>query len=328
MKILVTGADGLLGTHIVRELLRRDFNVRAFLQPDREVNTLENLPVEKVFGDLLNPEDVNKAADGCDYIIHTAANTSIWPARSEIVRKVNIEGTKNIIHTSLQNKVKRLIYIGTVNSFGFGTKENPGDETKPFKAKKYGLDYIDSKYEAQQIVLNAVNKQGLNAVILNPTFLIGPYDSKPGSGALILGLYNGKVPGYTKGGRNFIHVKDAAFAICNALNRGKIGECYILGNENLTYGEFNNLVEKQLNIKCPGFLIPGFFILFFGLMSEFFSFLTGKAPNLSYPLAKISVDTQFFNPEKARRELGLPQTPVSEAILEAFEWFKANNYLK
>ncbi|MCK4701245.1 MAG: NAD-dependent epimerase/dehydratase family protein, partial [Bacteroidales bacterium] len=320
MEVLVTGSDGLLGTHIVRELLRRDYNVRAFLQPGREVNTLENLPVEKVFGDLLNPEDVNRAADGCDYIIHTAANTSLWPARSEIVRKVNIEGTLNIIQTALQNKVKRLIYVGTANSFGFGTKENPGDETKPFKAKKYGLDYIDSKYEAQQIVLNYVNKNGLNAIILNPTFMVGPYDSKPGSGALILGLYNGKVPGYTKGGRNFLHVKDAAFAICNALDRGEIGECYILGNENLTYGEFNSLVGKQLNIKSPKLFIPKSFILLFGLISQFISLITGKAPNLSYPLARISVDTHFFNPEKARRELGLAQTPVSEAIIEAFEW--------
>ena len=328
MKVLVTGADGLLGTHVVRELLKRDFYVRAFLQPGREVNTLENLPVEKVFGDLLNPEDVNKAADSCDYIIHTAANTSIWPTRSEIVRKVNIEGTLNVIRTSLQNKVKRLIYIGSVNSFGFGTKNDPGDETKPFIANKYGLDYIDSKYEAQQIVLNYVNKHGLNAIILNPTFMIGPYDSKPGSGALILGLYSGKVPGYTKGGRNFLHVKDAAFAICNALNRGKIGECYILGNENLTYNEFNNLVGKQLNIKCPKLFIPKPFILLFGLISQFISLITGKAPNLSYPIARISVDTHFFNPEKARRELGLAQTPVSEAIIEAFEWFKTNNYLK
>jgi len=328
MKVLVTGADGLLGTHIVRELLRRDYNVRAFLQPDREVNTLENLPVEKVFGDLLNPEDVNRAADSCDYIIHTAANTSIWPARSEIVRKVNIEGTLNIIQTSLQNKVKRLIYIGTANSFGFGTKENPGDETKPFKAKKYGLDYIDSKYEAQQIVLNNVKEKGLNAIILNPTFMIGPYDSKPGSGALILGLYNGKVPGYTKGGRNFLHVKDAAFAICNALNKGEIGECYILGNKNLTYNEFNNLAGKQLNIKCPKLFIPKPFILLFGLISQFISLITGKAPSLSYPMARISVDTHFFNPEKARRVLGLAQTPISEAITEAFEWLKTNNYLK
>jgi len=328
MNVLVTGADGLLGTHIVRELLKRDFIIRAFLQPGREVNTLENLPVEKVYGDLLNPEDVNKAADSCDYIIHTAANTSIWPARSEIVRKVNIEGTLNVIRTSLQNKVKRLIYVGTANSFGFGTKENPGDETKPFKAKKYGLDYIDSKYEAQQIVLKYIEKHKLNAIIMNPTFMIGPYDSKPGSGALILGLYNGKVPGYTRGGRNFLHVKDAAFAICNALHRGKIGECYILGNENLTYNEFNNLVGKQLNIKCPKLLIRRPFILFFGLISQFFSIITGKSPNLSYAIARISVDTHFFISEKARRELGLPQTPVSEAIIEAFEWFKANNYLK
>jgi dihydroflavonol-4-reductase len=116
--------------------------------------------------------------------------------------------------------------------------------------------------------------------------MIGPYDSKPGSGALILGLYNGKVPGYTKGGRNFLHVKDAAFAICNALDRGEIGECYILGNENLTYSEFYNLVEQQLNIKCPKLFIPKPFILLFGSISQFISLITGKAPNLSYPNGK------------------------------------------
>jgi len=327
MKTLVTGADGFLGNNIVRELLQRGIEVRAFLQNGRTVQTLNQLNVEKVFGDLLNVHEVEQAAQGCDYIIHTAANTTIWPSRSDIVCQVNYNGTLNVIKAALKAKVKRLVAIGTANSFGNGTKQAPGSEESPFKAGKYGLDYIDSKLKAQNAILHHVKHHGLDAVIVNPTFMLGPYDTKPSSGALLLALHQQKVPGYTASGRNFIHVKDVAVTACNALTMGRNGECYIMANENLSYKEFNLLVSKVLDVKPPRFFIPKPFILLYGLLSQAFSYISGKPPAISYAVARISIDTNYYTATKAVEELKLPQTPIKIAVQEAFEWFKENGYL-
>jgi len=327
MKILVTGADGFLGNNIVREILDRGFEVCAFLQKGRTIQTLDNLPLEKFYGDLLNKNEVELAADGCDFIIHAAANTSIWPQRSEIIRQVNYNGTLNVINAALKAKVKRLVSVGTANSFGNGTKFNPGNEDSDFTAGKYGLDYIDSKLKAQEAIIDHVNNHGLDAVIINPTFMLGPYDTKPSSGELLLALYHQKVPGYTASGRNFIHVKDVAVAAANALTLGRKGECYIMANENLSYNEFNQIVANELKIKPPKLFIPKPFILAYGIISQALSYITGKAPMVSYTVARISTETNYYTAAKAVKELQLPQTPVKIAVREAFAWFKENGYL-
>jgi dihydroflavonol-4-reductase len=328
MKVLVTGADGFLGNNIVRELLQRGLAVRVFLQAKREVYTLDELAIEKTYGDLLNVDEVKQAATGCDYIIHAAANTSIWPPRLEIVRQVNYNGTLNVIKAALASKVQRLVAIGSANSFGNGSKSHPGDENSPFTAGKYGLDYIDSKLQAQEAILEAVQNQDLDAIILNPTFMLGPYDTKPSSGELLLALYRRQVPGYTNSGRNFIYVKDVAVAAANALTMGSSGGCYIMANENLSYKEFNALVADELKIKPPALLIPKPFILLYGLISHLLARVTGKPARISYPVARISIDTNYYTADKAIAALELPQTPIRVAIREAFDWFKVNGYLK
>lgn len=328
MKILVTGADGLLGSNLVRELLSRGHVIRAFVQPGRQQKTLEGLTIEKFAGNLLNPDEVIKAAEGCEAIIHCAASTAVWPIRSEIINKVNIDGTKNIIKAVYKNNIQRLIYVGTANSFGFGSKSQPGVEGNPYKSATYGLDYMDSKYKAMQVVLEEVKTNKLPAVIVNPTFMFGPYDSTPSSGAMIVALYKGKVPGYTKGGRNYLCAKDAAVAIANALTKGRVGECYILGNENLCYREIFTKISSTIGVKSPSLAIPSVFAKLYGRIGSIIGNVTGNAPAISYPLARISADEHYYNPAKARTELGLPQTPVEAGIRESFEWLKENGYLK
>lgn len=328
MKVLVTGADGFLGNNIVRELLERKFEVRAFLQKGTAVTTLDELSIEKVYGDILNKEEVINAAKECNYIIHAAANTSIWPQRSEISWKVNYDGTLNVIQAALKNSVKRLVSIGTANSFGNGTLENPGDESSPFTAGKYALDYIDSKLASQKAIIKAVAEESLDAVVLNPTFMLGPYDTKPSSGALLLALYNNEVPGYTAGGKNFVYVKDVAVAACNALKLGKKGECYIMANENLSYKKFNNLVADSFAIKPPKWFIPTPIILLFGLLSQTWATLFKTAPKVSLAVARLSLIMNYYTSAKAVRELNMPQTPIKQGIEEAFDWFKQNGYLK
>ncbi len=325
-RILVTGADGLLGSNLVRELLNRRYAVRTFLQPSRNVNTLDGLCIERSIGDLLDKTSIEQALIGCHFVIHAAANTRIWPTRSRVVRDVNIQGTRNISECARKANIERMIYVGSANSFGFGTKENPGNEENSFIAHKYKLDYLDSKYEAHNVVLEAVTR-GLNAVIVNPTFMIGPFDSGPSSGALIIALCKNKIIGFTGGGRNYIYVKDAATAIANALTMGRVGHGYILGNVNLSYEEVFAMIGKATGSQPPKRKIPDWVVLLSARLSTIKAGLTGRQPIISYAMAKIAIDDHYFTPKKAIEELKLPQTPLDVAFREAFEWFKENKYL-
>jgi dihydroflavonol-4-reductase len=325
---LLTGADGFLGINTIHELINRTYTVRAFLEPQRHIPYIANLKIEKCYGNILNYSETANALQGCDAVIHTAACTDIWPAKSEKVRNVNITGTKNIISAAIETKIKRLVYIGTANTFSYGTKEKPGNESgNNYMTVNYGIDYISSKSLAHKMILDAVKQKRLPAVIVNPTYMLGPYDSKPGPGAMIRAVYKKKIPGYTMGGRNFIYVRDAACGIANALTLGRIGESYILGNENLTYQEIFNKIANVAKVNPPRIRIPDFLIKVYGLLGSIKGFLTGIQPTVSYPMACISCDRHFYSSDKAVKELQLPQTNIDIAIHESFLWLKENGYL-
>ena len=270
--------------------------------------------------------DLENALQGCDAMIHAAANTNIWPNRSEIVRKVNIDGTKNVIAAAKKTNIKRLVYIGTANSFGFGSKDSPGDETRPYASAKYGLDYMDSKRDAQLLLLKEVKENNFPAIVVNPTFMFGAYDSKPGAGAMILAVHSEKIPGYARGGRNFIYVKDVAIAVANALTQGRIGECYIAGNANMNYKEAFETIAEVIGVKAPSLAIPPFASKLYGRIGSLYGSIFNKAPQVSYPMAAISSDEHFFSAQKAVTELDMPQTDIKIAIKECFDWLEANNY--
>lgn len=328
-QILVTGPDGVLGSNLVRELLSRDYQVSVMLEPGKDPLTLQDLPITRYYGNILNPEDLQKAFQGKNIVFHCAASTSVFPARNEIVNKVNIEGTKNVISACLANNIERLIYVGTANSFGFGEEINkPGNEENGYKSLKYGLDYMDSKYYAQQEILKAVKENNLPAIIINPTFMIGPYDSRPSSGAMILAIHNGKVPGYTTGGKNYIAVKDVAHAMANAITMGRVGECYIAGNYNLGYKEAFGLIAKTIGGKAPKRKLSNFITIAYGSVNSFFAKIFKYNPAVTKELATISTHHHYYNSEKAQKELGLRQTPLEVAIKECYDWFDQNGYLK
>jgi dihydroflavonol-4-reductase len=329
MEILVTGPDGLLGSNLVRELLKRNYKVSVLIEPGKDPFTLKHLEVKKYYGNILNPDDLSVVFKDKDIVFHCAASTSVIPARSKIVNRVNIEGTQNVINQALKHKIKRLIYVGTANSFSFGTnKDEPGEEGTPYISIKYGLDYMDSKYKAQQIVLKAVKENGLPAIVVNPTFMIGPYDSRPSSGAMILAIYKGKIPGYSKGGKNYVAVKDVAFAMANAIEMGRIGECYILGNSNLSYKEAFNLIAHTIGGKEPKIKLPNLIVKTYGNINSLAASVFRFNPAITKELASISCDNHFYSVEKARKELLLPATPLQTAIKECFDWFKENKYLE
>ncbi|MBX2947998.1 MAG: NAD-dependent epimerase/dehydratase family protein [Crocinitomicaceae bacterium] len=328
MKVLVTGPDGVLGSNLVRELLKRNYDVSVLLLEGTNSPTLSGLPITSFYGNITNPESLNEPFSNQDVVIHCAAATNVFPPRNEFINKVNIEGTKNIADACLKHNIKRLIYVGTANSFSYGmTKDKPGVEDTPYLSVRYGLDYMDSKRYAQDYIIDAVKTKGLPAIVVNPTFMIGPYDSKPSSGLMILALHQGRVPGYTSGGKNYVAVKDVAFAIAQAIEKGRIGECYILGNENLTYREAFNKLAQAIDAKPPKRKLANSVVISYGVVNGIMAKLFKFYPAVTKELAIISCDHHYYSAEKARRELDMPQTPIEVAVKECFEWFKENGYL-
>lgn len=327
MRVLVTGADGFLGSNLVRELRRRDYVVRAMLEHGRDSSTINDLPLERVYADLLDRDSVAVAAEGCDAIIHAAANTSIWPPRSERVWRVNVDGTESVLHAARVARVRRLVHVGTANTFAPGTRDEPGDETGPYVSSCYGLDYMDSKYVAHHRLMDAARRGDVPAIEVNPTFMWGPFDRAPGAGKMILRVCRGEVPGASPGGRNCIAVKDVVVAMANALTMGRVGESYILGNRNLSYAEIFTTISRVVGVPVRTFVYPRWFVRLSGRFMSLAGTVLRHEPLVTRAMAQISCDEHFYTAAKAVRELGLPRSPVEEGIAEAHEWFLQNGYL-
>jgi len=328
MKIFVSGADGMLGSHVVRELLVRKYTICAFIQPGRNTSTLDGLAIERVNGDISDYKQLKNAVAGCDGLIHIAAVTGVWPSKDPIFKKINVDGVENIINAALTQNIKKIVHVGSASAFGYGSRDNPGTESSLFKSAKYGIDYITTKKQGQDLVLEAVKTRGLPAVVACPTFMFGPYDSKPSSGAMLLAVAKKQLTGYSRGGRNWVAAADVAKGICNAFEKGRIGECYIMGNKNLSYKDAFALIADATQVKQPGMLVPDFLVKFIGLCGSIYSAFTGKKPKISLPMARASCDGHYFSAAKAVAELDLPQTSLEIAIADTVSWFRENGYLE
>ena len=325
MRILVTGADGMLGNNLVRLLLIQGHVISVLIHPSSSSLTLEGLKIKKYFGDILKPETLTTAVAENEVIIHAAASTSVWPTRSEKVRRINIEGTQNVINAALRYNIERFVYVGSASSVN--NNGNPsGKYAFPFA--KYQLDYIDSKFEALKLVLEAVKTRRLPALAILPTFMIGPYDALVGSGRIVLNLANKKVKFIPNGGKNFIHVNDVASAIANSLTLGEIGRYYLACNENLTFHEFFNKAAKIMNQHEPRILVPDLLVKLIGLGGSIYGKVFRREPILTYSTARIACDKHFVLNSTAVTELNMPQTSIEIAIQDCYDWFEKNGYVK
>ncbi|GAB4000800.1 NAD-dependent epimerase/dehydratase family protein [Spirosoma daeguense] len=325
--VLLTGASGFLGSHLTRELLVRRYRVKVLIRHQQLCPTLAGLPVEHCEGDVLDTQSLKKAVAGCDAVVHAAALAQVNPARNPVVWAVNYTGTQNMIEVAQKASVQRFVYVGTANVFGVGTKQQPGDETYPFGGERYGSDYIDSKRAATEHVQEAVQQIGLPAIMVHPTFMLGGFDAKPTSGQMLLELYRGRVMGYPAGGKNYVHVRDVAVATVNALTQGRLGESYILGNSNMSYQEAFQLMARRMNVSPPRWSIPPSLAKLYGFGCDAFAKLTRRPGQLNSAMIAVANDGHYFSSQKAITELRLPQTPIEEAVDEAFNWFIQNNYL-
>lgn len=322
-KVLLTGADGMLGNHIVRELIQRNYQVVALVEPRMAAMDRPGWPgVTVVEGDILKADQLSAAFRGCDAVIHAAADTTTWPPRSPGQWKINHEGTLNVISATLAAGMEKMVHVGSASSFGYGTRESPGDETRPYRFARFGLDYMDSKRAAHEAVLDAVETKGLPATIVNPTYMFGAFDRKPGSGTMIVFVNSKKTLRIPPGGRNFVYAGDVATGIANALERGRIGEACILGNQNMNYQEIFTLIARVIGKPEPHLFVLSPIMKTYGAWMSLRGWWTGREPDVTYELAKISCVGQYYSPQKAIRELDLPQTSIKRAIIEAYEWMR------
>ncbi|MDP5169011.1 MAG: NAD-dependent epimerase/dehydratase family protein [Bacteroidia bacterium] len=326
-KVFVTGGDGFLGSNLVEILIDRGYEISVLVQAGRSTGLLDALPVTQIEGDLLNREQMIDVTRGMDAIIHIAAVTDVWPSQGPIYWRVNVDGTQNIIDACLANDIGRMIHCSSASSFKFGSKANPGTEAKLTPRGHYRLDYIDSKQAGQELVIRATKEQQLRAIVVNPTFMIGPKDTKPSSGAFLVNACKGNMPALTNGGKNWVYVKDVAVAIANALTMGRIGESYILGHENLEYGDALSIISEISGCKLPSLKAPDFLIKLVGALGSLGGTLFKIRPKLSYPMARIAVEGHYFSPAKAVAELEMPQTPIRQAFAESYQWFIDHKYL-
>ncbi len=324
--ILVTGADGFLGSNVVRQLLASGYRVRAMQQPGRDTGNLDNLAVESMTSDILVETDRRRVLSGVHAVIHTIASTSVWPSRDPFLWKLNHEIPVSFAREARQAGVARFIHVGTANSFAAGTLSAPGTEEGGYDALRFGLDYQDSKRIAQESLLG-LGDAGPEIVVVNPSFMFGPFDSKPGSGEMIIKVAHGKVPGNSPGGRCFADVRNVARGIAAALEKGVPGRCYILGGENLSYRQIFDLIGDAAGVKTRRLDLPAPAILALGAVSSLAASITGKPPRISFPMARIACEDQYYSSGRAISELGYSITPVRDGIAAAIEWFKAKGML-
>jgi dihydroflavonol-4-reductase len=327
MKVLVTGANGFLAANVVRELIRRGIQARALVRAGADLRALEGIRPELVYGMFTDPETALMALEGCDAVIHAAADTSQQHTSVEPYRKVNIEGTRTLLDAACRAGVRRFIFVSTANTIGHGTREIPGHEGLPARFPFTESGYAQSKAEAQELVLSYAREGKLHTISVNPTFMIGPYDAKPSSGRLITSMVDRKVVPVPPGGKNFVDVRDVAAGICNALEKGRSGEIYLTAGWNLSFAEFYDLLGKaagksylRIRFRAPLLKVLGFL----GSLVAGAGFRSG----LNRINANILCTGNYYTPEKAVTELGMPQTPVEQAVADALQWFRLNGYIR
>lgn len=326
--VFVTGADGMLGTCVCIELLKRNYSIKALVLSKKSDSEINNYPIEQVEGNILDEEKLIHAMAGTDFVIHVAAATNVWPRKNKNVVKINFKGTQNLVSAAKKAKIKRFVHIGSASSFQNGRWNKAGDENTIIKNRKGLLDYVISKLDTQIWLQNEFRENRFPVIIVCPTFMIGPYDSLPSSGKILLSFFNGQLPAFTSGGKNFVNTEDVASAVVNALKMGRLGESYIAGNENLTYRDF---LQKAAEISGRKFDIiksPNLITLIIGFSQSVISRITKKAPKLSYTMARNSLIQQVYSSKKAVDELKMPQQPIEVGIDGCYKWFKQNGKIK
>jgi len=332
MKCFVTGATGFIGANLVHELAARSHQVRALVRRGSEMRGLEGAEFEPVEGDLSDRKSLAAAMKGCDWCFHLAASYHLWLKDYAPMYAANVDGTRNVLEAAAEAGCKRIVYTSTVGCIALPVEKNgvvtPTDESTPVSGAQMSNHYKKSKWLAEQVAREYASKN-LPVVIVNPSAPVGPRDAKPTpTGKIIVDFLQRKMPAYLDTGLNWVHVRDVAIGHILAAEKGLVGERYILGNAdgNWTLKQTFDVLSELTGLPAPRFRVPYFIALMAAYLDEIRARLTGRPPKAPLAGVRMARYKMFFNPAKAIRELGLPQTPPREAFRDAIEWFRKNGY--
>jgi dihydroflavonol-4-reductase len=319
---LVTGASGFIGWHVARLLAEKGHKVRALVRPSSRLRELE---AEPVVGDLRDPESLERAAEGCGLVFHVAADYRLWAADPGELYRSNVGGTRNVLEASRKKGVERVVYTSTVGCIGMPI-DGVGDEEQPVTLEEMSGAYKRSKFLSEQVALEFAGS-GLPVVVVNPTAPVGDHDVKPTpTGKVIVDFLKGQMPAFIDTGLNLVDVRDTAIGHWLACERGKSGERYILGCENVSLAEILARLARVTGRKAPSVKLPYWVAYAAGLVTTGWARLTGVPPRAPLEAVRMARKKMFVSCDKAKRELGYAPAPVDGALGRAVEWFQANGY--
>jgi dihydroflavonol-4-reductase len=328
--ILVTGASGFVGAAVVRHLLQSGQQVRALLRPtSSRVNLAELQRLEIAEGDLRDPASLARALTGIRFVFHVAADYRLWARDPQQIVRTNVEGTRALMGAALGAGVERIVYTSSVATLKSRPDGEPSDETFRLAPQSAVGAYKYSKVLAERLVEAMVAEQNLPAVIVNPSTPIGPGDVRPTpTGRIIVEAAAGRMPAYVDTGLNLVHVADVAAGHLAALQKGRIGERYILGGQDVLLGDMLREIARQAGRAPPRLRLPRRLIFPIAYGAEVIANVTGREPFVTTTGLRLAKDRMFFTSAKAERELGYRARPYGEAIVEAIAWFRQHGYLK
>jgi dihydroflavonol-4-reductase len=323
MTTLLTGATGFVGSAVARVLLARGHTLRLLARANSDRSNIAGLDAEIVTGDLTDPASLARAAAGCRYVVHVAADYRFWVPNPADMLRANVEGTVAMMRAAQQAGAERIIHCSSVAALGYAADGSPADEATPVDPALLISTYKRSKYQAEQAVLALVREERLPAVIVNPAAPVGPRDIKPTpTGKMILDAANGRIPAYIDTGLNVVHVDDVAEGHALALERGRIGERYILGGENLELKDLLGLVARVAGRRPPGIRLRESWVWPVAAVMEAVARVTGIAPVVTRDHLKMARHKMFFSSAKAMGELGYAPRPARQAVEDAVAWFR------
>jgi dihydroflavonol-4-reductase len=328
MRALVTGGTGFVGSQVVRALVEDGVEVRVLARPGSDRRALADLPVEIVTGDLAEPPSLAAPLRGVETLYHVAADYRLWAPDPAVLYRVNVGGTRALLLAAAAAGVSRVVYTSSVGTLGLPPDGRPGTEATPVQLEDMVGDYKRSKFLAEREA-EAAAARGLPVVIVNPSAPIGPWDWKPTpTGRMVVDYLKGRMLAYLDTGLNLVHVRDVARGHLLAAERGCPGERYILGHAqgNLALRAIFERLAPYTGIPAPRVRLPHRAALAIGAGAELVARFRGTQPAVARTAVRMAKKRMYFDPSKAIRELGLPQTPVDQALRDAVDWFWANGY--
>jgi dihydroflavonol-4-reductase len=326
MDVLVTGATGFVGANVARLLVADGYRVRVLARPASSLRALEGCPVEVLRGDILQLDAVARAIEGCARVFHVAADYRLWARDPTEIYRNNVDGTRTVLEACARASIERVIYTSSVGTLGLPPDGAPGTETTPVTLDDMIGPYKCSKFLAERVA-EEYAARGVPIVIVNPSNPIGPWEVKPTpTGQMVLDYLLGRMIGTLDTGLNLVHVVDVARGHLLAACLGRTGEKYILGAENHSLTAIFQMLERITGIRAPRFCMPHELAYLAALVSEGVARATGHPPRVPLAGVRMARKHMYFSAEKAVREIGLPQTPVEQALRDAVDWFVDHGY--